>query len=373
MTARTKKRVEIEWLSPAECASRTGLTVRALRVYERRGLITPKRLINGWRRYGPAELSRLNTIVMLKEWGLTLVEIKSVINEQAPSLLRILHIQRTSLRAQHASIARALALTEIAQSRLESNQKLSIDELCNLIKSSGAHRRVEMKKPSLVMRELINEHITPDEERAWATWWAEHPEELAVDAEFRASQRALMAELQELSDNELSPSSPEVQKLMESHNDLLRQYNVRERAMMQLAWNESVTLKWYAIGAKARNKQKLRSVTEMASAAELNSEGANLFGAALKESARGKAMLEIIAELSKLLREYVDPESEDVDALVNRFSEACNQYQLGDPVVYARWAPFIAKANMAEGFEFEQEAAWGFLERAVRARLQGVV
>ena len=32
-----------QWLSAAECASRTGLTVRALRVYERQGLIKPPR------------------------------------------------------------------------------------------------------------------------------------------------------------------------------------------------------------------------------------------------------------------------------------------------------------------------------------------
>jgi hypothetical protein len=33
----------MEWLTAAECALRTGLTVRALRVYENYGLITPGR------------------------------------------------------------------------------------------------------------------------------------------------------------------------------------------------------------------------------------------------------------------------------------------------------------------------------------------
>lgn len=43
-------------------AARTGLTVRALRVYEREGLLRPSRAANGWRRYGPNDLMRLNTI-----------------------------------------------------------------------------------------------------------------------------------------------------------------------------------------------------------------------------------------------------------------------------------------------------------------------
>jgi hypothetical protein len=45
-------------LSSAECARRTGVTVRTLRVYERVGLITPQRGANGWRIYGEREILR---------------------------------------------------------------------------------------------------------------------------------------------------------------------------------------------------------------------------------------------------------------------------------------------------------------------------
>jgi len=63
----------------AECAQRTGLTVRALRVYERHGLIAPTRSATGWRCYGPKELARINVIVTLKAFGLTLAQIRSVL------------------------------------------------------------------------------------------------------------------------------------------------------------------------------------------------------------------------------------------------------------------------------------------------------
>jgi DNA-binding transcriptional MerR regulator len=86
------------FLTAAECAARTGVTVKALRIYERQGLIKPPRSPNGWRRYGPTELERLNSIVILKGLGLTLSQIRSVLAEKPPSLLRILRIHAESLR-----------------------------------------------------------------------------------------------------------------------------------------------------------------------------------------------------------------------------------------------------------------------------------
>ena len=43
----------------------TGLTSRALRFYEARGLVTPLRTYSGRRLYGPAELERINQIVAM--------------------------------------------------------------------------------------------------------------------------------------------------------------------------------------------------------------------------------------------------------------------------------------------------------------------
>lgn len=67
------------WLSAAECASRTGLTARALRVYERRRLISPQRNDKGWRRYSTEDLVRLNTITTLKSLGLSLARIGAIL------------------------------------------------------------------------------------------------------------------------------------------------------------------------------------------------------------------------------------------------------------------------------------------------------
>src|SRR5262245_32688442 len=102
------------WLTAAECASRTGLTVRALRVYEDLGLIAPRRSAVGWRYYGAADLIRLNSISMLKVAGLTLAQIKSVtrLGDAAPSLQHVLQIQIETWQGKQAEAARGQAVAE---------------------------------------------------------------------------------------------------------------------------------------------------------------------------------------------------------------------------------------------------------------------
>ena len=59
----------IRFLSPAEAASRLGVSAKALRIYEQRGLVTPARNAAGWRSYGPDEMQRGGEIVTLRGRG----------------------------------------------------------------------------------------------------------------------------------------------------------------------------------------------------------------------------------------------------------------------------------------------------------------
>ena len=63
------------FLSPSETARRLGVGVRALRLYERRGLVRPGRTQAGWRVYGPNEIERLHQVLTLKSLGLSLSRI----------------------------------------------------------------------------------------------------------------------------------------------------------------------------------------------------------------------------------------------------------------------------------------------------------
>jgi DNA-binding transcriptional MerR regulator len=126
-----------EWLSAADCASRTGLTARALRVYEEFGLIAPRRSAGGWRQYGPRDLEKLNTIALLKTAGLSLAQIRDVTCSSAgePTLQQILAIQLGTWKRRRADAERGQAIAETALGRLRADRPLSVDELCNLIRS----------------------------------------------------------------------------------------------------------------------------------------------------------------------------------------------------------------------------------------------
>ena len=126
-----------QFLSAADCASRTGLTARALRVYEEFGLIAPRRSAGGWRQYGPHDLMKLNTIALLKAAGLSLAQIGEVTCNGAgePTWQQILAVQLDTWKRRRADAERGQAIAEAALNRLQADQSLSVDELCNLIRS----------------------------------------------------------------------------------------------------------------------------------------------------------------------------------------------------------------------------------------------
>ena len=125
-----------KWLTAAECALRTGLTVRALRVYENYGLIKPGRSAAGWRRYGADDLLKLNEIGLLKILGLTLNQIRDLTRQaSSPSLRQLLELQLSTWKLRRADAERGLAVAEAALQQLQSGRSLSVEELCSLIRS----------------------------------------------------------------------------------------------------------------------------------------------------------------------------------------------------------------------------------------------
>lgn len=78
------------FLSPSEAARQLGISIKALRLYEQRGLMSPGRTAAGWRAYGPAEMACAADIVELRALGLSLREVKRVFEGDARTLDRTL-------------------------------------------------------------------------------------------------------------------------------------------------------------------------------------------------------------------------------------------------------------------------------------------
>ena len=134
-----------QWSGPGETARRLGVTTKALRVYEREGLVIPHRAESGWRLYGPAQIARLHQVIVLRDLGLPLKAIKTLVGSQS-RLRDVLQLQRESLLSQQGKISRAIALIEAAQRQLDEGRDLSLDDLATLTKETVVQQSTDNKK-----------------------------------------------------------------------------------------------------------------------------------------------------------------------------------------------------------------------------------
>lgn len=78
------------YLSPSEASERFGISQKALRLYEQRGLVTPVRTAAGWRTYGPVQMTRIAEIAALRALGLSLAQIARVLKGEPQNLEPVL-------------------------------------------------------------------------------------------------------------------------------------------------------------------------------------------------------------------------------------------------------------------------------------------
>ncbi len=120
----------------AAVAKRFGVSVKALRVYEDAGLLKPARTVAGWRIYREPELERLSAILALKQLGLPLKRIGELLRG-AGDLAAALALQEAALEDAKSEAEQALALVRAARAKLAGRQRLSPDELGNLVRSTA--------------------------------------------------------------------------------------------------------------------------------------------------------------------------------------------------------------------------------------------
>jgi DNA-binding transcriptional MerR regulator len=342
-------------IGAAECARRTGLTVRALRVYERLGLIKPARSAKGWRCYGPKEIARLNVIVTLKAFGLTLIQIRSVVATSPPPLKRILQLQLRAWRTRKATADRALGLVEAALARIESKHPLSVEELCDLTRS------MDMSNHQAITREMINKAVTPEEERAYLTWWAARPPEEAVAMrEYSAAMRVLFGPLRDFMENKTDPAAPEVQALVDHWNEISLRHGLRKTMLDLLEWDASIARKWMDVGERALS----RTPSSVDNARDQGLWG--YFMAAVRASGWHRALMKIVDDAVILANKKVAASSASAKALASRLAQICANHSLGDPVVYAQWSRAIQRSESAD-VDAERKTAWALLANASRA------
>jgi DNA-binding transcriptional MerR regulator len=146
-------------LSPTETASRFGVSIKALRVYESRGLLKPLRTEAGWRTYGPDQVARLHQILALKRLGLPLARIAAILAATS-ALEPVLELQERVLAREGAKLARALELVRAARAKLRSGQSLSVDDLATLTMETTMTGKATLEDLAEVLEPITQRHYS---------------------------------------------------------------------------------------------------------------------------------------------------------------------------------------------------------------------
>lgn len=125
------------YLSPSDAAERLGISPKALRLYEQRGLIAPVRTAAGWRTYGPAEMARAGEIAALRALGLSLAQVARVLKGEAQELAPALAAHQAKLEAEARRIAETVEKVRNLRAGLAGGEPPGLHELTRLARPAA--------------------------------------------------------------------------------------------------------------------------------------------------------------------------------------------------------------------------------------------
>ncbi|KRF04867.1 MerR family transcriptional regulator [Paenibacillus sp. Soil766] len=131
-----------------ELAKLTGLTIRTLRFYDQINLFSPSaHSESGHRLYNEADLSRLQQILSLKELGLSLDEVKSVLIGEQFSPLEIVSLQIARLKDNIRMEQNLLLELEYVSNLMSLKEPVTVDDFTKLLETmKKSHEKVIIER-----------------------------------------------------------------------------------------------------------------------------------------------------------------------------------------------------------------------------------
>ena len=122
-----------EFLSSSEAAKRLGVSSKALRLYEQRGLIAPMRSAAGWRAYGPDAMARATEIASLRALGLSLAQVARVLGGDPEALGPALAAHQATLESRIRQLGGAIEKVRGLRADLARGRAPAAGELARLL------------------------------------------------------------------------------------------------------------------------------------------------------------------------------------------------------------------------------------------------
>ena len=193
-----------------DVARRTGLTSRALRFYEARGLIRPLRTYSGRRLYGRGELERIQQILALKRAGLSLAQIGKLTAHGSIDLASLVEAQLKVIEERKAELDQAKSLLLSIKSRIDRGEPVDAATFCSLIRQGDKIMEAEDWKK-------VTDRFFSKEEMEH---WAQHPPKPGFDEADYSRKWADLGRRVEAA-IPLGPKSAEAQALFDEWQQLL--------------------------------------------------------------------------------------------------------------------------------------------------------
>ncbi|CAM3498089.1 MULTISPECIES: MerR family transcriptional regulator [Paenibacillus] len=153
-----------------DLAKLAGLTVRTLRFYDQIGLFSPSaQTESGHRLYNESDLSRLQQIISLKELGLSLEEIKSVLNDGQISPLEIINLQMARVKEQLKLQQMLLEQLQHVSKSIQGNAPLAVEdftELLQVMKKSHEALVIERRTRWEQRLDMLGDFLAVGEEKS---------------------------------------------------------------------------------------------------------------------------------------------------------------------------------------------------------------
>jgi Predicted transcriptional regulators len=139
-----------------DLARLTGLTVRTLRFYDQIGLFSPSgQTESGHRLYDEFDLFRLQQILSLKELGLSLDEVKAVLEGEQFRPHEIVDLQIARLKEQIRQQQRLLEQLQHVSKRMAGNEPVSVEDFTGVLQAmKQSHEKLVIERRTSWMRAL---------------------------------------------------------------------------------------------------------------------------------------------------------------------------------------------------------------------------
>ena len=210
-----------------ELARMAGVSIRTLHHYDQIGLLPPtRRTESGHRLYTRADVERLQQILSLRQVGLPLEDIRTLL-ERSGSTRRVLEIHLAYLRERVAAERRLCARLEALVEQLDSAGKVSIQELVTTMEAMAVVDKYYTPEQMAQLRrraEEVGEARIREVEREWA--------------ELLAAVRAEMAK-------GTDPTGEPVRALARKWSSLIREFTGGDTGIaksLQRMWQEETSI-----------------------------------------------------------------------------------------------------------------------------------